>query len=87
MISNFGWVFIITVLFLIFFVTIISDISCFSKRSYKENVEKHNLLISCGFDCYYNTSIRQYVWTKDERMFFDDDLKYLTLKELEEIVK
>ena len=35
---------------------------CRTCKEDKDIVEKHNLLISCGFDCYYNTSIGQYVW-------------------------
>ena len=84
MMSNLFWVFIIIVICLFI---VGEDVVCRSKKQDRENVEKHNLLISCGFDCLYNTQIRQYVWNKDERIFFDDDLKYLTLKELEEIVK
>lgn len=73
------------IIFILFM--ILDDIVYHSKKTDRDIITKHNMLLSCGFRLMITPLGMEY-WQRDEnRIVWEEDLKYLTLKELEEIVK
>ena len=79
---------VIFCLFLFFvFMVALREFKCTTKFKSDENSYKHSLLISCGYEYLYDKHLCMFYWQKDDIYYFEDDLKYLKLRELEEMVK
>ena len=68
-------------------IIVLTEFRCTSRKTDKNVAHKHSLLISCGYEYLYDKHLCMFYWQKDDIYYFEDDLKYLKLRELEEMVK